>query len=107
MQETRVQFLGWEDPLEKEMTTHSSIFVWKIPWVEEPGRLHIVHGVARVRHNLVTKPPAPKKTYRCPTVHAEVLNMLVVREMQIKTTVRYHLTPVRMAIIKKSTNNKY
>ena len=107
MQEPWVQSLGWEDPLEKEMTTHSSIFVWKIPWVEEPGRLHIVHGVARVRHNLVTKPPAPKKTYRCPTVHAEVLNMLVVREMQIKTTVRYHLTPVRMAIIKKSTNNKY
>ena len=64
-------------------------------------------GVARVRHNLVTKPPAPKKTYRWPTVHAKVLNMLIVREMQIKTTVRYHLTPVRMAIIKKSTNNKY
>ena len=31
--------LGWEDPLEKEMATHSSIFAWKIPWTEEPGRL--------------------------------------------------------------------
>ena len=37
MQETRVQSLGWEDPLEKEMATHSSILAWKIPWTEEPG----------------------------------------------------------------------
>ena len=59
----------------KEMTTHSSIFVWKIPWIEEPGRLHTVHGVARVRHNLVTKPSAPKKTYRWPKIHAKVFNI--------------------------------
>ena len=39
VQETQVQFLGQEDPLEKEMATHSSIFAWKIPWREEPGRL--------------------------------------------------------------------
>ena len=39
MQETRVQFLGWEDPLEKEMVTHSSILAWRIPQTEEPGRL--------------------------------------------------------------------
>ena len=39
MQETRVQCLGWEDPLEKEMAAHSSILAWKIPWTEEPGRL--------------------------------------------------------------------
>ena len=39
MRETRVQFLGREDPLEKEMTTHSSILAWKIPWMEEPGWL--------------------------------------------------------------------
>ena len=38
MWETRVQSLGWEDPLEKEMATHSSILAWKIPWTEEPGR---------------------------------------------------------------------
>ena len=84
------------------MTTHSSILAWRIPWTGSQAGYN--PWVARVRHDLVTKPPAPKKTYRCPTVHAEVLNMLVVREMQIKTTVRYHLTPVRMAIIKKSTN---
>ena len=39
MQETPVWFLGWEDPLEKEMATHSSILAWKTPWMEEPGRL--------------------------------------------------------------------
>ena len=40
MWETQVQSLGWEDPLEKEMATHSSILAWRIPWAEEPGRLH-------------------------------------------------------------------
>ena len=39
MQETRVRFLSWEDPLEKEMATHSSILAWRIPWTEEPGGL--------------------------------------------------------------------
>ena len=39
MQETWVRFQGWEDPLEKEMATHSSILAWRIPWTEEPGRL--------------------------------------------------------------------
>ena len=44
MRETRVQSLGWEDSLEKEMAIHSSTIAWKIPWTEEPGRL--VYGVA-------------------------------------------------------------
>ena len=39
MQETQIRFLGWEDPLEKEMATHSSILAWKISWTEEPGGL--------------------------------------------------------------------
>ena len=39
MQETWVRFLGWEEPLEKEMATHSGILAWRIPWTEEPGRL--------------------------------------------------------------------
>ena len=39
MWETQVRSVGWEDPLEKEMTTHSSIRPWKIPWTEEPSRL--------------------------------------------------------------------
>ena len=44
MQETRVQFLGWEDPLEKEMATHSSILAWRIPWTEEPDGLYSPWG---------------------------------------------------------------
>ena len=39
VRETRVQSLGWEDPLEKEMATHSSTLAWKLPWTEESGRL--------------------------------------------------------------------
>ena len=50
MQETRVQSLGWEDPLEKEMATHASTLAWKIPWKEEPGGLQSV-GSLRVRHD--------------------------------------------------------
>ena len=50
MWKTRVQSLGQEDLLEKEMATHFSILAWKIPWMEEPGRLQSV-GSWRVRHN--------------------------------------------------------
>ena len=54
MQETQVQSLGWEDPLEEEMATRSSILAWRIPWTEEPGRLQS-RGSLRVRHKLATK----------------------------------------------------
>ena len=50
IQETWFQSLGWEDPLEKEMATQSSILVWKIPWTEEPGGLQSM-GLQRVRHD--------------------------------------------------------
>ena len=50
MRETRVQSLGREDLLEKEMATHSSIFAWKIPWMEEPRRLQST-GLQRVGHD--------------------------------------------------------
>ena len=53
-QETQDQSLGWEDPLEKEMATYSSILAWKIPWTEEPGRLQSM-GSQRVGHNLATE----------------------------------------------------
>ena len=49
-QETRVQSLGWGDPLEKEMAPHSSILAWKIPWTEEPGGLQSI-GSQRVALN--------------------------------------------------------
>ena len=56
MQETRVQSLGWEDPLEKGMTTHSSILAWKIPWSEmvRGARQATVYGVAETQINICT-----------------------------------------------------
>ena len=56
IQETQVPSPGREDPLEKDMVTHSSILAWEIPWTEEPGWLQSM-GSRRVRHDLVTKPP--------------------------------------------------
>ena len=53
MQETWVLSLGWEDPLEKGMATHSSILAWRSPWTEEPGGLQSL-GLQRVRHDRVT-----------------------------------------------------
>ena len=50
MQETQIQSLDQEDSLEKELATHSSILAWKIPWTEEPGRLHSMES-QRVGHN--------------------------------------------------------
>ena len=50
VQETLVRSLGWEDPLDKEMATHSSILVWRIPWTEEPGGLQSM-GSPRVGHD--------------------------------------------------------
>ena len=50
MQETWVQPLGWEDPLEKGMSKHSSILAWKIPWIEEPDGLQSM-GPQRVGHD--------------------------------------------------------
>ena len=50
MSETQVRSLGWEDPLEKEMATHSRTLAWNIPWTEEPGRLQSM-GSQRVRYD--------------------------------------------------------
>ena len=54
VQEMQVQSLGWEDPLEEEMATHSSVLAWEIPWTEEPLELQSA-GSQRVRHDLATK----------------------------------------------------
>ena len=50
MQETQVQSLGWENPLEEGMATHSSILAWRIPWTEEPGRLESI-SLQRAGHD--------------------------------------------------------
>jgi len=54
MQKTQDPSLGWEDPREKEMVTHSIILMWEILWTEEPGNLQSMQS-RRVRYNLVTK----------------------------------------------------
>ena len=54
MWETLVQSLGWEDPLEKEMATHSSTLAWKIPWTEEPGRLESMESDTTERLNFLS-----------------------------------------------------
>ena len=50
VQDSQIQWLGWEDPLEKEMATHSIILAWRIPWEEEPGGLQSM-GLQRAGHN--------------------------------------------------------
>ena len=54
MQETQVQSLGWEDPLEEEMAAHSSVLAWQISWREEPGGLQSIE-LKRIEHNIATK----------------------------------------------------
>ena len=56
MQETWIRFLGQEDPLEKGMTTHSTIIAWRISWTEEPGRLKSM-GSQRIQHDPATNLP--------------------------------------------------
>ena len=55
VQEIRIQSLSWEDPLEKEMATHSSILVREVSWTEEPDGLHSPRGLKRVGRDLVSK----------------------------------------------------
>ena len=87
MQETWVWFLGLEDPLEKEMATHSSILAWRIPWSEKPGRLKS-NGVTRVGHDLVTKP-----TYCDVYSHCSECQIAI----NISTPVSIHFLQIKIA----------
>ena len=69
MHKTWVQSLGWEDPLEKEMETHSMVLTWRIPWTEEAGRLPSM-GLQRVRQDRVTNTfPFQYSISYCQVVH--------------------------------------
>ena len=59
MQETQVRFLGQEDPLEKEMATHSNILAWEIPWTEAPGRLQSMGFQSGTQLNMHSCPQYP------------------------------------------------
>ena len=105
-QETRVQSLGQEDPLEKEMATYSSILAWRIPWTEEPGRLQSM-GLQRVKHDLVTE-QQQQDVY---TVgggiyfHSHLVNVcnlycrVVLRNMAIRPSALQHLASFLSPII--------
>ena len=80
VQETGVRSLGWEDPLEEGMATHSSILAWRIPWTAWQA---IVHGVVRVGHDLVTKTP-PHPLWPSP-VHSQPRSPYDLFEMQIRS----------------------
>ena len=78
MQETWVWLKGWEDSLEKEMATHSSICAWRIPWTEEPGGLQSI-VLQRVRHNWATKQQqhSYKEHYCSPFIEKIQINYLL------------------------------
>ena len=75
MQETKVWSLGQEDPLEKEMATHSSVLAWRIPWTEELGCLQSM-GLHRVRHDWLTKKTTHTHTGDAPRKNKEVTGMV-------------------------------
>ena len=75
MQETRVQSLDQEDPLEKKMATHSSILAWEIPWTEEPGGLQSM-GLQKSWTHLATSPPPPLYMYLCMCVYIYIFSQL-------------------------------
>ena len=73
MQEMQVPSLGWEDPLEEEMATHSRILAWEIPWTEEPGGLQSV-GSQRVRDSWATKTAT---TIKNSTLDADIMAVFI------------------------------
>ena len=114
MQETQVRSLSWEDPLEKEMQSTPAFLPGK-----SCGQRSLVSyspwGWKRARYNLATKQQSFDYThFKCNSSHIQMTNknmkryssLLTIREIQIKTTMRYHLTPIRTVIMIKSTNDK-
>ena len=91
VQETQVPSQGWEDPLEKEMATHSRTLAWKIPWTEEPGRLQSM-GLQRVRHDGATSLHIHEGSF--PQISLCFIN----RDISYITTVQFSLTLFSVAV---------
>ena len=77
------QALGWDDPLEKGMATHSSILAWRIPWTEEPGGLQSM-GSQRVRRDLATKTTTASKQ------HTQPMNVYQLGLLNLQVTILAH-----------------
>ena len=75
MQETWVQSLDWEGPLEKEMATHSGILAWEIPWTEEPGGIQSMGSQESDTTYLVTTPPPPPPPHFLTNLQARSLKL--------------------------------
>ena len=84
MWETQVRSLGQEDPLEKEMATHSSTLAWKIPWTEEPGSLQSM-GSQRVRHDRATSLSLSLSTYMRHLEESRAFPRGSVQEMRVQS----------------------
>ena len=80
MQETQVQFLGWEDPLEKEIATHSSTLAWKIPWTEKPNRLQSMWS-QRVRHDFHTYVYTHTNMCKCMYVYIHIYMYIYISDL--------------------------
>ena len=93
MWETRVRSLGWEDPLEKEMVTYSSILAWRIPQTEKPGRLQSM-GSQRVGHDWVTSPSSVWIKVPSSPLSPETDECNLKQEKGLQLSVKYkHLIP--------------
>ena len=99
----RVQSLGGEDPLEKEMTTHSSILGWEIPWTEEAGGLQSM-GSQRIVYNLAAQQMLPVRDWivspQKPYVEALTSNVTVFRDRNLKEVITFKSGHRRRALIR-------
>ena len=102
MRETWVRSLGWEDPLEKEMATHSSTLAWRIPWTEEPGRLQSM-GSQRVRHDWATSLSLSLSVYSC---HLFLISSASVKSLAFLTFIvpifEWNVALVSLIFLKRS-----
>ena len=92
MQKTWVQSLGWEDLLEKQMATHSSILAWRTPWTEKPGQLQSM-GLQRIGHDLVTNTHTPSPFLnRCVSIRLSVSEWSWISLHSLKSWIRSWLS---------------
>ena len=106
MQKTWVQSLGWEDPLEKRMATHSSILAWRTPWTEEPGQLQSM-GLQRIGHDLGTNTYTHTRTHTHTHTHTHsfpqllCFYMLVSLGMVLNFSSHFEVLDQKLIILKR------